>query len=343
MQVRQQIFTPFFRAESAEAKTGTGIGLALARSLAELHGGQLEILDDATLNVFQLTLPIEQENCVMKLADEPVVKDEMPTEIADEPINGQLPTVLIVEDNAAMLVHEKNHLQRQYRVLTATDGEQALSVLSDNEVDIIVSDVMMEPMDGFELCKCVKNDVNFSHIPIILLTALTLDSAKIQGMESGADSYIEKPFSMDYLLSVIQNLLRSRQSIKHAYATSPFLQQESVSISKADEEFMHRLEKVIQEHMTDSDFDLNVLASEMYMGRTKLNHKIQGLFNLTPNNYIKVERLKRAAQLLKQGEMKINEVCYMVGFNTPGYFTQCFQKQFGISPKDFITQKNSPE
>ena len=343
VQVRQQIFTPFFRAESAEAKTGTGIGLALARSLVELHGGQLEILDDATLNVFQLTLPIEQENCVMKLADEPVVKDEMPTEIADEPVNGQLPTVLIVEDNAAMLVHEKNHLQRQYRVLTATDGEQALSVLNDNEVDIIVSDVMMEPMDGFELCKCVKNDVNFSHIPIILLTALTLDSAKIQGMESGADSYIEKPFSMDYLLSVIQNLLRSRQSIKHAYATSPFLQQESVSISKADEEFMHRLEKVIQEHMTDSDFDLNVLASEMYMGRTKLNHKIQGLFNLTPNNYIKVERLKRAAQLLKQGEMKINEVCYMVGFNTPGYFTQCFQKQFGISPKDFITQKNSPE
>lgn len=340
-QVREQIFTPFFRAEAAEAKTGTGIGLALARSLAELHGGKLEILDDERLNVFQLTLPVEQQNCVMDLAEEPTVKDEHTMDVADEQGDEKLPLVLIVEDNAALLAHEKNHLQRQYRVLTASDGEEALRVLSDNEVDIIVSDVMMEPMNGFELCQRVKNDVNFSHIPFILLTALTLDSAKIQGMESGADSYIEKPFSMDYLLSVIQNLLRSRQSIKQAYATSPFLQQETVSISKADEEFMQRLEKVMTEHMMDNDFDINAMASEMFMSRTNLNRKMRGMFNLTPNNYIKVERLKRAAQLMKQGDTKVNEVCYMVGFSSPSYFTQCFQKQFGMLPKEFIMQKNA--
>ena len=146
---------------------------------------------------------------------------------------------------------------------------------------------------------------------------------------------------MDYLLSVIQNLLRSRQSIKQAYATSPFLQQETVSISKADEEFMQRLEKVMTEHMTDNDFDINAMASEMFMSRTNLNRKMRGMFNLTPNNYIKVERLKRAAQLMKQGDTKVNEVCYMVGFSSPSYFTQCFQKQFGMLPKEFIMQKNA--
>ena len=342
-QMRQQIFKPFFRADNVEAKTGTGIGLALARSLAELHGGKLEIIDDDTLNVFRLTLPIEQQDYVMRLDEETVIADTTTAEADEQTGQEQLPTVLIVEDNAALLAHEKNHLQRHYRVLTATDGEQALKVLTDHDVDIIVSDVMMEPMDGFELCQHVKGDVNFSHVPVILLTALTLDSAKIQGMESGADSYIEKPFSMDYLLSVIQNLLRSRQSIKQAYATSPFLQQDTVSISKADEAFMQRLEKVMTDHVKDSDFDINALASEMCMSRTNLNRKMRGLFNLTPNNYIKVERLKRAAQLLKQGETKINEVCYMVGFNSPSYFTQCFQKQFGMLPKEFVNQKNVQE
>ena len=315
--------------------------MALARSLAELHSGSLDIVEDESLNVFQLTLPIEQQQALLHGLDADVVPEKTQDTVVDDAASEKLPTVLIVEDNLQMQTYEKNHLGKYYRVLTADNGKQALQLLDKNEVNVIVSDVMMDEMDGFQLCKQVKENVDFSHIPVILLTALTLDSAKIQGMESGADSYIEKPFSMDYLLSVIQNLLRSRQSIKQAYATSPFLQQETVSISKADEEFMHRLETVMNEHLTDSDFDINAMASEMYMSRTNLNRKMRGMFDLTPNNYIKVERLKRAAQLLKQGDTKINEVCYMVGFSSPSYFTQCFQKQFGMLPKDFTTQKNS--
>ena len=337
-QLRQQIFKPFYRAEAAESQTGTGIGMALARSLAELHSGHLEILDDPQLNVFCLTLPIEQEECLFPSADDHSEQVDSLSDADFDSDDNQQPLVLIVEDNASLQTYEKKHLAHHFRVITADNGQQALDVLKDYDVDIIVSDVMMEPVDGFELCRQVKEDVSTSHIPFILLTALTLDSAKVQGMESGADSYIEKPFSMDYLLSVIQNLLRTRQSIKQAYATSPFLQQEAVSISKADEAFMQRLEQVMADHMTDSDFDINEMASQLYMSRTNLNRKIRGLFNLTPNNYIKVERLKRAAYLLKQGDTRVNEVCYMVGFSSPSYFTQCFQKQFGLLPKDFISQ-----
>ena len=199
---------------------------------------------------------------------------------------------------------------------------------------------MMEPMGGFELCERVKNDVNYSHIPFILLTALTLDSAKVKGMESGADSYIEKPFSIQYLLGVIQNHLRTRDNMRRLYAASPFAQLDASAVSKADEQFVSNLQKVVSDNLADSEFDISRLSEEMGMSRTNLNRKIKGMFNLTPSNYIKVERLKRAAQLMKAGNNRINEVSYLVGFSSPSYFTQCFQRQFGLLPKDFIGQEN---
>lgn len=202
---------------------------------------------------------------------------------------------------------------------------------------------MMEPMGGFELCRRVKQDVKISHIPLILLTALTLDSAKIEGMEAGADSYIEKPFSMDYLLSTIKNLLKARQSVKTNYATSPFLPMETVAISHADEEFLAKLKEVMDKNLTDSDFDIQKMAEEMCMSRTGLNRKLRGVLNLTPNNYIKIERLKKAAYLMKTQDYKVNEVCYKVGFTSPSYFTQCFYKQFGLLPKEFINADNIGE
>lgn len=183
----------------------------------------------------------------------------------------------------------------------------------------------------------MKADINYSHIPFVLLTALTLDSAKVKGMESGADYYIEKPFSMEYLVCVIENLLRSREDVRHAYASSPFTDRKTVALSKVDEEFVRKLEKAVAENLTDSDFGITQLADIMCMSRTNLNRKIKGIFDLTPNNYIKIERLKKAAQLMKEEDVKVNEVCYMVGFSSPSYFTQCFQKQFGLLPKDFIS------
>ena len=136
---------------------------------------------------------------------------------------------------------------------------------------------------------------------------------------------------------VIENLLRSREDVRHAYASSPFTDRKTVALSKVDEEFVRKLEKAVAENLTDSDFGITQLADIMCMSRTNLNRKIKGIFDLTPNNYIKIERLKKAAQLMKEEDVKVNEVCYMVGFSSPSYFTQCFQKQFGLLPKDFIS------
>ena len=339
-EMREKVFMPFFRASTALSQPGTGIGLPLARSLTELHGGQLSIMDDEQLNVFKLTLPIKQEESLQYAPVEEEALDDLDlTQETDENADdNKQTTILIVEDNPDMLTYERSRLQTHYNVLTATNGEEALLQLSDNEVNLVVSDVLMEPMGGFELCQHIKEDVNTSHIPVILLTALTLDSAKIKGMESGADSYIEKPFSMDYLLSVIQNLLKSREMTRKIYATSPFISAETLTDNRADKKFIERLENIVHENLGNSEFNIKELASLMCMSKTSLNRKIRGTMGMTPNNYIKVERLKMAAILLKNGEGRINEVCYTVGFTSPSYFTQCFSKQFGLLPKDFIVQ-----
>lgn len=342
---REKIFTPFFRLEeNTPSTTGTGLGLALSRTLAELHGGTLTMDNSETdLNAFVLTLPINQQP-TLNLADEGPAAIEQP-DWRNEDEDGKHYTVLVVEDNVPMLNYEKKALQKNYHVLTATNGLQALEILAESDVNIIISDVMMEPMNGFELCRQVKQDVNISHIPFIMLTALTLDSAKVEGMESGADLYIEKPFSVDYLSSAIQNLLRNRENIKSAFANSPFIKSGTLSISKTDDEFLERLESVVARNLADNQFDIGRLAQEMCMSKTKLNRKIKGLLNMSPNNYIKIERLKQAATLLKEGNGKISEVCYIVGFSSPSYFSQCFYKQFGLLPKDFTgkTDNMPPE
>ncbi len=333
--LREQIFQPFFRMDAARqsSNNGTGIGLAMARSLADLHNGTLVMDDSETLNVFRLTLPLDQADRIMLPPAPPSDEDD---EAEDAVMADGRDTLLLVEDNPQMLEYEKRRLQKDYNILTAADGEEALGVLSRHPVGLIVSDVMMEPMNGFELCRKVKHDINYSHVPFILLTAVTVTAAKMEGMESGADAYIEKPFSMDYLLETIRSLLRSREEIQRAYAGSPFVSSGTVPISQADADFLKRLGEVVSRNISNSDFNVDEMASSMNMSRTSLNRKIRGTLNLSPNSYIRLERLKRAAQLLKEGQSKVNEVCYKVGFSSPSYFTKCFQRQFGLLPKDFI-------
>ena len=162
--------------------------------------------------------------------------------------------------------------------------------------------------------------------------------AKIEGMKLGADVYIEKPFSVEYLKVCVSNLLDNREKLRAAFTHSPFVQTGSVAMTKADEAFLKKLNGIVVENMENPDFGLDEMASLLNMSRSSLNRKIKGVLDMTPNDYIRLERLKKAAQLLKEGEYKINEVCYMTGFNTPSYFTKCFQKQFGMLPKDFVGQ-----
>lgn len=333
--MKEKIFQPFFRMDDAQARTGTGIGLALVRSLAELHGGSVKMMPDSTMNIFRLTLPIHQDT-----ATTDTDKDDDAQSIQPEPgtANDKKYTLLIVEDNEQLQQYESRKLSSNYNILTASDGEKALDILAKHNVSIIVSDIMMEPMGGLELLRRVKQDSRFSFIPVILLTAVTSDAAKMDGMENGADAYIVKPFSMDYLADTIANLLRQREQVKRAYATSPFIGSETVSISTTDADFLRKLKEAVMRNIDNSGFNVDKLAAELNMSRTSLNRKIRGTLDVSPNNLIRIERLKAAAQMLKNGDAKVNEVCYSVGFTSPSYFTKCFYQQFGLLPKEFAKQ-----
>ncbi len=337
LDLREKIFEPFFHIDTAEHSTsGTGIGLALARSLAELHNGHLCMGDEADMNVFVLTLPLVQE--VPVRLGSSVAEDAMPVKsesLTMQQMQDKPHTLLLVEDNVQMLEYEKRCLEKEYNIVTAANGEEALLQMERNNVSLVVTDVMMEPMDGMELCRRIKYNVDLSHIPVIILTAVTSERGKMEGMESGADAYIVKPFSMDFLSQTVQNLLRQREEIKKMYANSPFVSASSASISPADAEFLERLKAAVMRNIGNSDFNVDQLAAEMNMSRTSLNRKVRGTLDQSPNNYIRIERLKVAAEMLKSGDKKVNEVCYNVGFSSPSYFTKCFYEQFGILPKEF--------
>lgn len=336
--MREAIFAPFFRHTRRTDSPGTGIGLALSRSLAELHHGTLAMGDSVTVNEFVLTVPLAQREA--DTSRTPATADERA-----ESAPGYVPdpgreacSILIVEDNPEMSGFIRRQVSKGYTVLTAGNGVEAMELLDKNYVDLIVSDIMMPEMDGIELCERVKNDLRFSHIPLILLTAKTNLRSKISGMDAGADAYVEKPFSSDYLLSVIANLIRSRQKLREAFTKNPLVLANTMATSEADTNFIVRLQEIIHANFNNPEFKMNDIAEMMHMSRASFYRKIKGVLNMTPNDYLRIERLKTAAQLLRDKRYQINEVCYMVGFNSTSYFSKCFQKQFGVLPKKFMAE-----
>ena len=340
-EMKEEIFKPFVRfneKEDGKVTTGTGIGLALSRSLAELHQGTLAMGEGEENNTFCLTLPIVQDMTIT-LTPEPEVEIDRMNEVpvGETEKKDNRPTVLVVEDNPDMLAFVMRQLSKEYAVLTATNGEEALRVLDGNYVNLVVSDVVMPVMDGFELCKTIKSDLNYSHIPVILLTAKTNIQSKIEGMELGADAYLEKPFSVEYLQACASSLIQNREKLRKAFAQSPFVAANTMALTKADEDFIKKLNEVIQVNYSNPEFSMDDMADSLNMSRSNFYRKIKGVLDLSPNEYLRLERLKKAAQLLKEGENRVNEICYMVGFNSPSYFAKCFQKQFGVLPKDFVS------
>lgn len=250
-----------------------------------------------------------------------------------------LPLILIVDDNDEILDFLDRILRSKYTVLKAESGDQAIQILESNSVQLVISDVMMPGMDGFELCKTIKGNFEYSHIPVILLTAKNTIKAKVTGLELGADAYIEKPFSNDHLKAQIASLLANRNMIREYFSSSPLVHIKSMAHSKADEKFLEALNEMIQNNMEDVDLDVNKLASLMNMTRITLYRKIKAISALSPFELINITRLKKAAELLAEGNFRIYEISDRVGFSSQSNFTRNFQKQFNRTPTEYMHEK----
>lgn len=339
--VRERIFEPFFQIVDegeSERKSGSGIGLSLARSLADMHHGKI-FLDtgDSQFTSFVVQLPLRQEQVfVAQQTPELEHSPDIPSNPVIEKANYN---ILLVDDNDELLDFLVDILRVCYTVFIAKDGSEAMMILEKEVINLIITDIMMPHVDGLDLCSKVKNDVSFSHIPVIILTAKVDIQDRITGLKSGADAYIEKPFSTDYLLSQISNLLDNRRKVQAAFVNFPYMRTDNMVSTKLDEQFLKKLSDIINQHIADFDFNVEVLSREMCMSRSNLLRKVKNLTDHTPNDLIRIIRLKRAAELLANDDCKINEVCYLVGFSSTSYFSKMFQKQFGLLPKDFMKKK----
>lgn len=227
------------------------------------------------------------------------------------------------------------NFSEDYSILTGYDGREGIEILEKNEVDLIISDIMMPNMDGIEFCKKVKSSFLWNHLPLILLTAKTNIATKIEAMETGADAYVEKPFSINFLTAQVKNLLETRKALQSKFAETPFMTLKSMAGNKADEEFLLKVNEIIEKNISNMDFSVEHLSEELCVSSSGLYAKIKTLSGITPNKLLLLVRLKKAAELLCLNDYRVSEVCYMVGFNNPSYFAKCFYKQFGVLPKDF--------
>lgn len=254
-----------------------------------------------------------------------------------------LPPVLLVDDEEEILELLTRILRNKYAVFTAANGQDALAVLEAEAIQLVVSDVMMPEMDGFALCRLIKSNVAFSHVPVILLTAKNTIQAKVEGLQLGADAYIEKPFSKEHLLAQMASLLSNRNKLKEYFAASPLVHIKSMAHTKADERFLESLHNLIHEHMEDEELDVEGLSRLMNTSRITLYRKIKAISDLTPVELINLTRLKKAAELLAEGEYKIYEVADRVGFSSQSNFARNFHKQFGMTPTEYVHSKQTAE
>ncbi|SFW50598.1 Signal transduction histidine kinase [Sinomicrobium oceani] len=334
--LKKRIFEPFFRLPGDAGNTGTGIGLSLAHSLAELHGGTLYIDENKqSVNAFVLEVPLHQAEEFKTLAAGHEQADTA-REHAIPAFDKKLPLILIAEDNKEMAGFIREELSDSYNVILAPNGKEAWDLVRDHEVQLVISDVMMPLSDGVTLCKRIKERMETSHIPVILLTAKSALNARIEGLESGADAYISKPFSIHYLRVQVSNLLKNRKTILGHYSSSPLAHLKSLATSNVDKSFITRLDKVIDKNIRDPELNIDLLAENLHMSRSTLYRKIKEVSNLSPHELINISRLKKAAELLKTTDMKIYEVSESVGYKSQTSFGRNFQKHFGMTPTEYV-------
>jgi DNA-binding response OmpR family regulator len=337
----ERIFDTFYQTPDAmqRQKQGTGLGLPFARSLAALHHGRL-YLDTwvPEWNSFVLELPVHQPDAVALPAADPVEEGDNieadQEEAAAEATHRH--AILIVDDSPDMRGYLAKELSESYNVSVAANGKDALDIIRNQRIDLVVSDIMMPIMDGCTLCNSIKTDTELSHIPVILLTAAVGMETRIETLEAGADGYIEKPFAFELLQATIDNLFRNREIANQQFVHSPLAHFSSVVTGELDHDFMERLHDVVMQHLSEPDLNIETLTQELGTSKSTLYRKVRANLGLNINEYIRVCRLKKAAEMLSSQKYRINEVAYQTGFSSPSYFATCFQKQFNVSPSSFL-------
>jgi signal transduction histidine kinase/ligand-binding sensor domain-containing protein/AraC-like DNA-binding protein len=336
----ERIFEPFYQIDfDKPGEKGTGLGLSLARSLAELHNGRLFL--DANLkqyNSFVLELTRYQEESISRNIYEPdglSLSEHNEFEIFGS-LESTSPNILLVEDEVEMGKFIAKEISGDHNVILTRNGDEALKALKKYNIILVVSDVIMPVINGYELCRQIKSNIEFSHIPVILLTATIHLKARIEGLDSGADAYIEKPFTTELLKAQILNLIKNRSLNQQNFINSPLAHFKSVAINKTDEEFLRKLNSILVDNISENDLSVEKIADIMGTSISTLYRKVKALTDLNSVEYIRLVKLKKAAELLTEGSYRINEISYIVGFSSPSYFATSFQKQFGISPSQFI-------
>ncbi len=335
----KNLFKRFYDGDFRKFKTsGTGIGLSLVKDLVTLHKGEITVDNHPGEGVcFTVQIPITasyytDEECYENKQQNEILQTTVSTEEipSDEPRYN----LLIVEDNPDLLMLLKNILSKRYNVYSATNGKEAIEVMAQEDISLIVSDVMMPEMDGYELCQKVKQDIEFNHIPIILLTAKVEEADAINAYEAGADAYLTKPFSVDRLRARIANLLNIRAQNISRLKSQPVFDPQALDYTTHDEVFLKSVLECVSSNYTDPEFDQNKLTDMMGISKSTMHRKLKSLTGMTATNFIKDYRLKTAYEILKKkGSLRISEIAYAVGFNDPKYFSICFKKEFGMLPR----------
>lgn len=345
----RSIFDRFYKIDMHHA--GSGIGLALVKAFVEMHGGTIQVeSDEKQGTMFTVDLPSccctsSPDTSSMDMSSMGTSGHESPVELLEgeeeeeRNYDSSRMSVLVIDDNADIRSYIHGLLSAEYSVIEAANGSEGIRKAMKYVPDLIISDVMMPGIDGIECCRRLKSELQTCHIPVILLTACSLDEQRIQGYDGGADSYISKPFSSQLLLARIHNLIDSHQRLKQFFGDRQTLAKED--ICDLDKDFVEKFKALIEEKMGDSELNVEDLGREMGLSRVQLYRKIKSLTNYAPNELLRMSRLKRAASLLASSGMTVAEIAYEVGFTSPSYFTKCYKEQFGESPTEFLKRKGT--
>ncbi|WP_020530264.1 two-component regulator propeller domain-containing protein [Flexithrix dorotheae] len=350
------IFERFYQADYKERvkNEGSGIGLAFTRNLVELLNGTIEVKSEKGKGAeFTISIPLMMEKEVVSSEKKTLngVQNEVPQPaqlvelleadfyVKEPEDNKELdkthPVVLVVDDHREIRDFMQESLKDNYEVIQAEDGKEGLEKTLAMKPDLIISDIMMPQMDGFELCHQLKTNEKTSHIPIILLTAKSGEESEIEGLKTRADAYITKPFNMEALSLKVKNLLSAREELKKRFRKEVIMEPAEVTATRSDEVFLQKAVDIVEAHMTDFEFNVETLIYEMGVSRSHFYLKIKALTDLSSSEFIRTVRLKRAAQLLENTDLSVKEIIYQTGFNTPSYFTKCFKRQFGVLPSEY--------